>query len=294
MQLEIKTNSGSFILKVQIFLSKEEFKESGLHADLSISVSKAKTYDTCKAKFKYQYIQKLPKKEWEHLTFGTFMHAVLERFHKAVIENSDCNWEDELKNAWAESVKEFKDKLTGEQKLEAGPLVKEYRDLLRESGLPKVIKVEDPFNIIIENDEVSIYLNGFIDRTQIDEDGVLHVADYKTTKDLKYLKKDFFQLKVYAFVLMLADPSLEKVRCSYIGLRHNFKFITKEYGREIIDEVAEKLIQYAKEISEEKMWRPQPQPLCKYCDFQDVCKAGERYLVKIGVKDRKVGQISWS
>ena len=47
---------------------------------LNLSVSKLKTFEDCKTKFKFSYIDKLPKKEWEFHSFGKFLHAVLEYF----------------------------------------------------------------------------------------------------------------------------------------------------------------------------------------------------------------------
>ena len=35
---------------------------------LRLSVSKAKSFSDCKKKFKYSYIEKLPSKEYDHLT----------------------------------------------------------------------------------------------------------------------------------------------------------------------------------------------------------------------------------
>ena len=54
--------------------------------DFFLSVSKAKTFDQCKAKFKYQYIEKLPKKSWDFQIFGQFLHAILENFHELMLK----------------------------------------------------------------------------------------------------------------------------------------------------------------------------------------------------------------
>ena len=50
-------------------------------AELPLSVSKVKTFDDCKAKYRYTYIEKLPRKEWSFHIFGSFLHLVLEEFH---------------------------------------------------------------------------------------------------------------------------------------------------------------------------------------------------------------------
>jgi small GTP-binding protein len=54
----------------------------------------------------------------------------------------------------------------------------------KNNTLENVIACEKEFNLNIDN---KVLLNGMIDRIQIDPDGVLHVGDYKTVKNKKYL-----------------------------------------------------------------------------------------------------------
>jgi CRISPR/Cas system-associated exonuclease Cas4 (RecB family) len=264
------------------------------NTDLSLSVSKAKTFDDCKAKYKFCYIEKLPRIERDFHTFGKFLHQILENFHRTLIESPSRrdDWRLVMNEAWDAAYKEYEDKITGNQYKEAKQIVDEYRDILGEDGLPNVIAVEKPFYINL-NDKV--LLNGFIDRIQIDKDGIIHVADYKTTKDPKYLR-DFFQLITYCYVLCLEDPSITRIRASFILLRHSFDYITQEFTREEVISVAEKFLKYASNIEEEKLWRPNPQFLCKYCDYLEHCKSGHDYLVKKGVLEKKtptVGIRKW-
>lgn len=262
--------------------------------DLSLSVSKTKTFEDCKAKFKFCYIDKLPRIERDFHTFGKYLHQVLENFHKALIETPSRrdDWLTVLDEAWDAAYKEYEDKMTGLQYKEAREIVEEYKALLKEEGLPTVIAVEKPFYINLNK---KVLLNGFIDRVQIDPDGMVHVADYKTTKNPKYLK-DFFQVMTYCYALCLEDPSIKKFRASFILLRHNFDYLTQEFTREEVISVAEKFIKAASNIEEEKLWRPNPQFLCKYCDYLDHCKSGKNYLTKKGVLEKKkptVGIRKW-
>jgi hypothetical protein len=52
---------------------------------IRLSVSKTKTFLDCKAKYKYAYIEKLPRKDWDFHIFGKFCHKVLEDFHNLYI-----------------------------------------------------------------------------------------------------------------------------------------------------------------------------------------------------------------
>lgn len=293
-------------------LIKVSFVETrdSVNLDHKLSVSKVKTFDSCKAKYKFSYIEKLPKKEWDFHVFGTFLHDTLENFHKKLVENAklanlpdganknaeqESLWSGMLKECFNESIKTFNEKLTKEQKNNAFTILKQYlqnmRDQLSDGTLPDVIDAERDFYLNI-NDKV--LLNGFIDRIQVDHDGVLHVADYKTTKDKRYLK-DFFQLETYAYILFLSDPNLEKLRASFICLRHDCSYITKEYKRKDVEFIGEKFLAYADSIDSEKLWRPEPQFLCKYCDFIDNCPSGESYLVNKGIIEPniKFGMGKW-
>jgi ATP-dependent helicase/DNAse subunit B len=272
--------------------SKEAFD-----GEIALSVSKGKTFDDCRAKFKFNYIEHLPRKEWDFHVFGKFCHQVLEDFHGELLEHPEKgkDWETLLRETFSATYEyDYKKSMTKKQLNDALKIIDEYADLLDEEGLPEVTAVEKSFYIQL-NDRV--LLNGFIDRIQMDPDGIIHVADYKTTKDKRYLK-DFFQLMTYSYVLMMEDPSLERVRASFILLRHGFDFMTEEYTREDIIPIGDKFIEYADSIKEEKLWRPSPQFLCKYCDFLDACRAGRSFLVKRGVIEKKnelpkVGLTKW-
>lgn len=264
------------------------------YQSLALSVSKVKTFDGCKAKYRFSYIEKMPKKDWEFLTFGKFLHEVLERFYKKIIADTEKTAKTAktanviLSIAWKEAYLEWKSKLTSSQIQEAKEICNLFlKDLATSKNPPTILNVEKSFNIDIDG---KVLLNGFIDRVQMDNDEVIHVADYKTTKDKRYLKNDYFQLQTYAFVMCLEDPSLKKVRTSYILLRHGFQSIVKEFERDEIMKSEQIFLDYADKISKEKLFRPNPTRLCNYCDFVNLCEPG----LKITGKDNlKYGIDTW-
>jgi len=267
--------------------------KTGTNTILDLSVSKAKTFVDCKAKFRFQYIEKLPRKEWEHHIFGTFCHEILENFHKMIIGGRDDEFHLIMKDAFKSAYENWKEKLNQEIIDEAKAIFKSYLKKINSEKekniLPKVTDVEKKFYINIDD---RVLLSGFIDRVQVDPDGVIHVADYKTTKNKKYLK-DYFQLLTYAFVLCLEDPSIKKIRASYILLRHNFDSLEKEFTRDEIFQIEDKYLKYADDICSEKIFIPKPTNLCKYCDFLDLCKDGKRFINKISGGGSEFGQTDW-
>ena len=266
--------------------SEEEVKS------LRLSVSKTKTFLDCRKKFDFSYIQKLPKKEWEHHTFGKFCHKVLEDFHLFYINGSKDPYNISMNKAFKNALLEYKAQMTPEMKKECFALISKYLKLISEQKVSdNVLACEKTFELPIQmKNGGTLVLNGMIDRIQLDADNVIHVADYKTTKNKKYLKNDYFQLLTYAYVLISEDPSIKKVRGSYVLLRHDFEYITAEFEVPEIMKIKDKYLEYADQILSEKEYTPNPTPLCNYCDFQNLCPEGKEK----SFDNKKIyGEVKW-
>jgi putative RecB family exonuclease len=262
---------------------------------LRLSVSKTKTFIGCKRKYKFIYIDKLPRKTWDFHIFGIFCHKVLEDFHNTYIESNDTPYNVTMSKVFKDALLENKDKMTPEMKKECWGLINYYLKLVTENKKnktePKVLSCEKEFELAVGG---KVILNGMIDKVQIDADNVLHVCDYKTTKKKEYLAKDFFQLLTYAYIMINDDPSLKKVRASYILLRHNFESITAEFNKDEILKVADKYIDYTDKIIAETEYKPNPTPLCKFCEHVELCPEGKKMVEKLEQRNKNnFGQVSW-
>lgn len=261
--------------------------------EIRLSVSKTKTFEHCKAQYNFDYNLKMPKKEYSYLILGKFVHYVLEKFHLAYLNGSTELFNIEMTKAYKEALKEFENQITDPIKKEAYPILKSYLEqitnLKDNNQLPIFLAAEKQFSLEIIQNDTRVTLNGCIDRIQIDADGITHVIDYKTTKNKKYLKNDFFQLLTYAFVLSLEDPSLKTIRGSYVLLRHNHEHMTKDFDISEISSIREKFFEYAKKIFEENKWEPSPSKLCSYCSFLEHCEAGKKEVQEPQI----FGEISW-
>jgi CRISPR/Cas system-associated exonuclease Cas4 (RecB family) len=224
--------------------------------------------------------------------FGQFAHSSLEFFHD-FIKDGDIRPSNEIMTESFKLAAKEHDNATTAQKKEIWSMMNAYLNKMAQEQSddvwPEITEVEDNFYIDIDG---KVLLNGFIDRVQVDSDGVLHVADYKTTKNKSYLKNDFLQLQTYAYVKCLQDPSLERVRVSYILLRHDFEAITKEYTRKQVMKIEDKFLKFAEDIGKEKLWRPSTSKLCRFCDFLENCDEGKAEIHK-GVSV-KYGALDWS
>jgi CRISPR/Cas system-associated exonuclease Cas4 (RecB family) len=264
---------------------------SSTSEELRLSVSKTKTFIDCKKKFKFSYIEKLPKKDWDHHIFGKFCHKVLEDFHNAYIKfNSTKPFNVEMGQAFKNAVKEFGDKMTAEMKKDCWVIIDKYLRIVtndKKNNLSaNVVACEKNFDFSIGE---NVILNGMIDRVQIDADNVVHVCDYKTVKNKKYLKDDFFQLLTYAYVMVLENPDLEKVRASYILLRHDFEYITTEFSVPEIMKIRDKYLDYANQIVSEKIYVANPTALCNFCDFLNLCPEGKTKSYNQNI----YGEVNW-
>jgi RecB family exonuclease len=258
--------------------------------ELRLSVSKTKTFIDCKRKFKFAYVERLPRKDWEHHTFGKFCHKVLEDFHNILIEGSTDSFSKIMSKAYKDAIVEYGDKMTPDMKKDCWKIIDLYLRKItldkKNNSLPNVLACEKSFDFAISD---KVILNGMIDRVQVDVDNVVHVCDYKTVKNKKYLKNDFFQLLTYAYVMVNEDPSIQKIRASYILLRHDFEYITTEFSIPEIMKIKDKYLDYANQIVEEKEYAANPTPLCGYCDHLDLCPEG-----KGKVFDKPVyGEVAW-
>lgn len=267
---------------------------------LYLSVSKTKTFKDCKNKYKFQYIDKLPKLDKDYLIFGTFLHECLELFHQHYLKGSLLSTAKVMEISMREAHKSCKEKLTKVQFKEAYEILsvylKQWSELVKNNEAPKIISTEQQFYLNIDD---IVLLNGSIDLVKEDIDGVLHVADYKTTKvkSIKYLEKDNFQLKTYAFIMFLIRPDINVVRCSYVMLKDNMRPIEFLFTKEDAMVLEKEFLEYAALIKTEQAFNPNPTMLCEYCDFLENCPEGGNFLTKIGKsnpKTNKSGLVDWS
>ena len=238
-----------------------------------LSVSKSKSFNLCKKQYEFNYLLHFPKKDFSFHTTGSFCHLVLETFHQYYVDGCQLPYHISMANAWKIAWVEYKDKMTPEMKKECWGLIDQYLRLIADKKINfNILACEKPFSFPITD---NVILNGAIDLISLDEDNVICVGDYKTTKNLKYLINDPFQLLVYALVLYTSDPTITKVRASYIALRHNYQKLPFEFNLDQILGVKQTLINYATQMQQATEFPAAPNNLCNWCSFLDHCEPGK-------------------
>jgi RecB family exonuclease len=247
---------------------KEQLREGSV---VCLSASKVKTYSQCPRKYYYSYIEKLPKKKWDHFDLGTLCHGALENFHR---KYHNDNQEFDLQELMTESFKKAYDKMRSEGTEVSADIVKQAKTLLnnylRKIKINKIgsdiIQVENEFELPL-NEKYNV--QGIVDRIDLDRDGIYHIKDYKTNKSDAYMESD--QLIIYGIYLLNKKPEIEKFRGSYIMLKLDGSLVKYEFTREDVKKITRKLIEYADCINEEERWIEGPSTLCSYCDFNEKC-----------------------
>ena len=116
-----------------------------------------------------------------------------------------------------------------------------------------------------------LILRGRMDRVDREENGSLHIIDYKTGN--MPATDDWTQLWLYALALS-RNSSRPVRRLSYYYLGVGSVRSTR-CGDEDLDKARWDLLTLAERLLREKRYRPRPGPWCRDCDFKVICPKGD-------------------
>lgn len=254
-------------MAVEMKIEANVKKDDGI---LKLSASSMKTYSQCPMKYYFQYIQKAPRKEFDHFTLGNFCHKVLEIFHSTYLKNTTISIKEIMTKSFkaARRRKEFRS-IKPELLKEAQSLLKDYLVSISGAQMPTVKGIEKSFELEIEK---GLVVRGFLDRVDLLNGGKFRIVDYKTTKNVKYL--DPFQLLIYGLWLNNEYPDIDEFEGSYILLRHKSTSKDYNFNKKDIEGCKKKIITFAYDINnntQNNIWKPNPSILCRWCDFQQIC-----------------------
>ena len=237
---------------------------------IKLSASSIGTFDKCKKKYHYRYIEKpeIEKVEWGHLEFGKCAHRVLELFHEHLLHNvtDPSEYPAVMRDSFKAALKEFNIELLRDELGFLKEILQTYLNKMLKEGIPEVISNEMEFFIMVGD----YGLRGYIDRIDRVGPGEYKLVDYKTNKNPKYLTP--FQLKLYGVVLMKEFPDAKKISGSYVLLKHDCKTMDWEFTREEIEETRQKILATGKSIETRKTWEKNPTMLCNWCDYRALCQ----------------------
>jgi len=245
------------------------------------SYSRLETFEKCKLKFKYRYIDEIipeiPKSIEAHL--GTVVHETLEWFYNKVMEKIIPSIDEVIihySEKWAEE--------SANEMLIVNKLMKE-KDYFNK-GVRFIIDYyfkHQPFddNTIATEKQVNINLDetgekrlvGFIDRLVHNiEKNEIEIHDYKTANFLPS-KEDLGrnrQLALYSIGIKEEFGKDKDVKLIWHYLAHNEKIIIKKTNNDL-EELKKEVTDLINKIESTKEFLPNKSRLCDWCEYKNMC-----------------------
>ena len=233
---------------------------------MRLSYSSISTYETCPAKFKFQYEERLPTSRSPALSFGDSLHRTLFRFHDrpVPVAPSLAELHEMLEAEWVSEG--FGD--PGEEALyldHARAVLTEYHRT--NSGSFRIpAALEFRFTVDVEGVQIA----GTIDRMDRMPGGGYEIIDYKTNRRLppKSRVDQDLQLSVY-YLAAREIWGIEPERLTLYFLLPGERMTTFRTSADA-DELRRRISVVAERIAAGK-FEPRQNPLCDWCDFQARC-----------------------
>jgi putative RecB family exonuclease len=238
---------------------------------IRLSFSRVDTYGRCPAQFRYAYVDGLPTEPSPHLSFGTSLHAALERFYKQKLPTPPSQEQllAYLYECW--DVSGF-ERLDREEQLRwyrhAQEVLRRYHD--REAPRYRLpADVEKWFEVPFGDDAVVV---GSIDRIDVDDDGDLEIVYYKTSRRIRDRGevRRSLQLAIYATAcehLYGRLPAAVVLDFVVPGVQ-----VRVPTGEIDLDGAYAEVLRVAEAVRAEA-YEPAPNRLCGWCDYRSLCPA---------------------
>lgn len=243
------------------------------------SHSRLSTFEQCKLKFKYSYLDKF-KPDFPtsvEAFIGSRVHDTLEKLYKDLKYNKQNSiqelieyYNSEWKDKWTEDIKIVKTEFSQENYRDTGErFIRAYYEKHKPFDQHTTIATEMYVTVDLEDGKK---LQGYVDRLSSDDNGVYYIHDYKTGNSLPTQQSvdEDRQLALYSIAVK------EKYRdCKDVRLIWHYLAFSKELESSRRDEELERLkaqtMQLIDEIESETNFTPTKSALCSWCGFRSRC-----------------------
>jgi RecB family exonuclease len=246
------------------------------------SYSRLETFEKCRLKFKYRYVDKIipeiPKSVEMHL--GTIVHETLEWLYKKVMGNTIPSLD--------ETIMHYSEKWTEEpvnEMLIVNKFMKE-KDYFNK-GVQFLIDYyfkHQPFrdNTIATEKHVEINLDttgekkliGFIDRLAHNlEKDEIEIHDYKTANTLPHLEEleKNRQLALYSLAIKEEFGKEKNISLNWHYLAHNQKISIRKTNEDL-ENLKREVIELINQIESTTNFPPTKSKLCDWCEYKNICE----------------------
>ncbi len=233
---------------------------------MRLSYSSINTYETCPAKFKFQYEDRVPQATSPALAFGDSLHRALHLFHNRPVpvpppldelnEMLDISW---VSEGFADESEERMYRDHGRQVL----------GLYHHENAPRyTIPAALEFRFTIEVEGVQ--LSGVIDRMDRIPGGGYEIIDYKTNRRLPPQARIDGDLQLSIYHLAAKEVwGIEPERLTLYYLLPGQRMTTTRTAADV-DDLRRRIATVAERIAAGK-FEPRQNPLCDWCEYQALC-----------------------
>lgn len=233
---------------------------------MRLSYSSINTYETCPAKYRFQYEERLPAAPSPALSFGDSLHQALYRFHNRPVPVAPPLEEllEVLDAVWVADG--FRDLSEEQTYLDHGRqvLAQYHRENAGSYRIPAALEFR--FQIEVEGVQVS----GVIDRMDRIPGGGYEIIDYKTNRRLPPQRRIDEDLQLSVYHLAAREVwGIEPERLTLYYLLPGQRMTTTRTSADV-DTLRRRIATVAERIEAGK-FEPRQNPLCDWCDFQARC-----------------------
>ena len=245
------------------------------------SNSKIETFEQCRLKFKYRYIDKIipeiAKGIEAHL--GSVVHKTLEWLYIQVLKNSIPSINDVISFYSQEWQESYSPDMPIVNKTMTS---KDYFNRGVEFLINYYMKYH-PFqdNTIATEKRIEVNLDesgnkrliGYIDRlSQNLENNEIEIHDYKTSNTIMAKEKaeNSRQLSIYSLAIKEMFGKEKNVCMIWHFLAHDMKICLRKTNEQL-ELLRKEIIEIIEEIERTKTFPPTKSQLCHWCEYMDIC-----------------------
>jgi len=255
------------------------------------SHSRLKTFENCRRKFAFQYIEKpdIVKRDSIEAFMGSRVHEALEELYKSVQMERTPKWE-EVRDSyefgwdknWNDEILIVRKEFSADDYRNVGRrCLQDYFVKHYPFAEGKTLALEE--KIWVDLDGTGTYkLQGFIDRLTEQDDGTIEIHDYKTSNRVPS-QEDVNrerQLALYQIGIEERWPDVTGVVLKWHYLRAG-RIMVSRRSRESLEELKTETIQLIDTVEDAKArneFPPHESMLCDWCEFHSICPAKQHEI----------------
>lgn len=258
-----------------------------------LSYTQLAAFSNCPYQYQFAHIIKIPMRSKGVFSFGKTMHATLQKVINLVDERRGLGQGDLLaakievdpqkpqvalteilklyEEAWIDDW--YSSKKQKAEYFEKGQEILKDFYKLNQDNWPVNYLTEKGFNLKIKSGEEFYTVRGVIDRIDL-VDGKLKIIDYKTGQPKSKLT---FEEKEQLLIYQLAAKDFFREEVGSVAFYYLDNNTEQEFlGTEAeLSKIKGKIVETINGIKQGE-FPAKPSPLCKYCDFFDICEFRQR------------------